>query len=57
MSDERVSARPANLAKFVAASRQINHEIKAKVAMVQADYGRFPGPRQDHSMFYVCSGK
>jgi len=41
MSDDRISARPANLAKFVAASRQINDEIKAKVAAVQAEYDRF----------------
>ncbi|MGH3767927.1 MAG: DUF6531 domain-containing protein [Pseudonocardiaceae bacterium] len=41
MSDERVSARPANLAKFVAASRQINDEIKAKVAWFQGEYDLF----------------
>lgn len=41
MNDKRVSARPANLAKFVSASRQINDEIRAKVAAVQSDYDRF----------------
>ncbi|MBA2696151.1 MAG: RHS repeat protein, partial [Actinobacteria bacterium] len=50
MSDERVSARPANLAKFVAASRQINDEIKARVAAVQAGYDRFQAGGYEHNV-------